>query len=133
VERAELGLRDVHLAEHVLGLLHLLAVPHGAVLHVGAPFEVVDAVDALQRHRDPFQPVGELGGDRRQLDAARLLEVGELRDLEAVEQHLPADSPGAEGRRLPVVLLEADVVLPRVDAARLEALQIQVARRRGRA
>jgi hypothetical protein len=40
-----------------------------------------------------------------------LLEVGELRDLHAVEHHLPADAPGAERRRLPVVLLEADVVL----------------------
>ena len=74
----------------------------------------------------PLEAVGELGRDRRQVDAADLLEVGELRDLEAVEQHLPADAPGAERRRLPVVLLEADVVLPRVDAARLEALQIEV-------
>ena len=31
-----------------------------------------------------------------------------------------------ERRRLPVVLLEADVVLPRIDAARLEAVEIQL-------
>src|SRR5581483_9585328 len=55
-----------------------------------------------------------------------LLEVGELRDLEAVEEHLPADAPRAERRRLPVVLLEADVVLARVDPARLEALQVDL-------
>ena len=64
--------------------------------------------------------------DRRQVDAADLLEVGELRDLLAVEHHLPADAPGAERRRLPVVLLEADVVLPRVDAAGLEAVEIDL-------
>ena len=46
-----------------------------------------------------------------QLQAARLLEVGELGDLHAVEHHLPADAPGAERGRLPVVLLEAEVVL----------------------
>ena len=97
------------------------------VLHAAAPLEVEDVVHALQEHRDALEPVGDLAGDRRQIDAADLLEVGELRDLHAVEQHLPADAPGAERRRLPVVLLEADVVLPRVDAARLEAVEIDAA------
>ena len=96
------------------------------VLHARRPLEVVDAVDALQHHRDPFEPVGQLRRDRRQLETAGLLEIGELRDLHAVEHHLPADAPGAERRRLPVVLLEADVVLSRVDAARLEAVQVQL-------
>ena len=90
------------------------------------PLEVEHAVDALQHHRDPLEAVGQLRGNRRQLDAAGLLEVGELRDLHAVEQHLPADAPGAERRRLPVVFFEADVVLARVDAARLEALEIEL-------
>ena len=58
--------------------------------------------------------------------AADLLKIGELRDLEPVEQHLPADAPRAERRRLPVVLLEANVVLPWIDAARLEALEIEL-------
>ena len=96
------------------------------VLHAAAPLEVEDVVDPLQEHRDALEAVGDLARDRRQVDAADLLEVGELRDLQAVEQHLPADAPGAERRRLPVVLLEADVVLPRIDAARLEALQIEL-------
>ena len=45
---------------------------------------------------------------------------------EAVEHHLPADAPGAERRRLPVVLLEAHVVLPRVDAAGLERVEVDL-------
>ena len=91
-----------------------------------APLEVEHVVDPLQEHGDALEPVGDLARDRRQVDAADLLEVRELRDLEAVEQHLPADAPRAERRRLPVVLLEADVVLPRVDAARLETLEIDL-------
>ena len=62
----------------------------------------------------------------REVDAARLLEVGELRDLLPVEQHLPADAPGPEGRRLPVVLLEADVVGRGIDAERAQAAEVEV-------
>ena len=40
--------------------------------------------------------------------------------------HLPADAPRAQRRRLPVVLFESDVVQPRVDAARFEALEIEL-------
>ena len=127
VVRGELRAGDpVDLPEDVPGLLHFLAQPDLAVLHARGPLEVVHVVDLLQRHRDALEAVGDLARDGRQVDAADLLEVGELRDLEAVEEHLPADAPGAQRGRLPVVLLEADVVLARVDAARLERLQVEV-------
>ncbi len=116
----------VDLTEDVLRLLDLLAQPHLAIRDAGGPDQVVDVVHLLQRHRDALEPVGDLARDGRQVDAADLLEVRELRDLEAVEEHLPADAPRAQRRRFPVVLFEADVVLPRVDAARLEGLQIEV-------
>ena len=61
-----------------------------------------------------------------EIDAARLLKVGELGDLHAVEQHLPTDAPGAEGRRFPVVLLKADVVDGRVDPEYTEGFQVQL-------
>ena len=60
----------------------------------------------------------------RQVDAAGLLEVGELGDLHAVHDDLPADAPGAEGRRLPVVFLEPHVVLGEDDAQALEAPKV---------
>ncbi len=126
VKRAELRARNLHLPEHVLRLLDFLAQPDLGVFHAGRPLEVVDAVDPLQDHRDALEAVGELGRDRRELQAAGLLKVGELRDLHAVEHHLPADAPGAERRRLPVVFLEADVMLARVDAAGLEAVEIEL-------
>ena len=112
--------------EHILRLLDFLAEPHVAVFDAAAPVQIEEAVDALQRHGDPLEAVGQLGGHRRQLHAACLLEVRKLRNLEAVEQHLPADAPGAERRRFPVVLLETNVVLARVDTARLQALEIQL-------
>ena len=126
MERRELACAIVHLAEGVLRLLDLLLQPHFAILHAAAPLEVEHVVHALQEHRDALEAVGDLAGDRGEVDAADLLEVGELRDLQAVEHHLPADAPGAQRRRLPVVLFEPDVVLPRVDAARLEAVEIQL-------
>jgi len=49
-----------------------------------------------------------------------------LRDLQTVEHDLPSDPPGAERRRLPVVLFEPDVVLPRVDAACLKAVEVDL-------
>ena len=57
----------------------------------------------------------------RQVEAADLLEVRELRDLHAVQPDLPAEAPGAEGRALPVVLDEADVVLEQVEPERFRA------------
>ena len=126
MDAVELRLRHVDLPEGVLRLLHLVAVPHVAVGHARPPLEIEHVVHVLQRHRQPLEPVGQLHGNRRQVEAAGLLEVGELRDFLAVEQHLPADAPGAERRRLPVVLLEPDVVRAQIDAARLEALQVEL-------
>ena len=125
VESAEIA-PELDLAEHVLRLLHFVAQPDVAILDARRPLDVEHAVDALQHHRDPLEPVGQLRGDGRQLQPTGLLEVRELRDLEAVEHHLPADAPSAKRGRFPVVFLEADVVLARVDAARLEALEIHL-------
>ena len=125
VQRHERLARHVHLAEGVPRLLDLVAQPHLAVGDARRPLQVVDVVDLLQEHRDALEAVGDLDRHGLEVDAAHLLEVGELGDLEAVEHHLPADAPRAERRRLPVVLLEADVVLARLDAARLEALQVE--------
>src|SRR5207302_6169755 len=70
--------------------------------------------------------VGDFGRDRREVDAAGLLEVRELRDLHAVEQDLPPHAPRAEGGRLPVVLFEADVVAGQVEAERAQRIEIEL-------
>ena len=60
------------------------------------------------------------------LDTAHLLEVGELRNLHAVQPDLPAKPPGAERRALPVVLDEADVVICRVDSNSLKRVEVEL-------
>ena len=115
----------VRVLEIVCGLLDFVlvidvAVSHAALRAVG-PGEVVDAFDALQVHREALEAVGDLAHHGPAVEPARLLEVRELRDLHAVQPDFPAESPGAERRRFPVVLDEADVVHQRVDADRARA------------
>ena len=54
-----------------------------------------------------------------------MLEVGELRDLEAIKHHLPSDAPCAERRRLPVIFFKLDVVLAQVNADRAERFKVE--------
>ena len=87
--------------------------------------EVVYPLDPLDIHRQPLQPVGEFGRGECHRDAADLLEIGELGHLHAVAPDFPAQAPGADGRVLPVVLDEADVVQRRIDADRAVAVEQQ--------
>ena len=123
-------LRHIGVLEVVGRLLHLvlvehIAIGHGAERTVG-PDQVVDRVDTLQVHGQALEAIGDFTGDRVALDAADLLEVGELGDFHAVEPDFPAQTPGAEGRRFPVVLHEAHVVHRGVDADAAQRLQVQV-------
>ena len=88
--------------------------------------EIEDVVDALHIHRQPLEPVGQFARDRRAFEAGDLLEIGELRHLHAVAPAFPAEPPGAERRAFPVVLDEADVVELRIDADRVERVEIEV-------
>ena len=113
---------DVGFLEVVLRLLDLVLVIHVAIRDATerpvGPDEVEDALDILQVHREPLEAVGDLARHGPAFEAADLLEVGELRDFHAIEPDFPADAPGAERRRLPVVLDETDVVHFRIDADR---------------
>ena len=120
---AHVGLVEVVPAHLVLGLAERLAV--GDAGRVG---DVLEVGDPLQRHHDALDPVGDLHRYRVQGQAAGLLEVGELGDLQAVQPHLPAQSPRAQGGRGPVVLHEPHVVRGQVDAEGLQAAQVQLLR-----
>ncbi len=117
----------------LLGLQEHVAVAHLLRAVAAVEIEFEDVLDALHIHRQPFEPVGELAGDRRAFKAGDLLEIRELRNLHAVAPAFPAEPPGAERRAFPIVLDEADVVDLRIDADGVERLQIkllQVVRRR---
>ena len=58
------------------------------------------------------------------VQTAGLLEIGELGDFLAVQPYFPAQTPGAQGGALPIVLHEPHVVLPQVDAQGLQAGEI---------
>ncbi len=87
--------------------------------------QVVDVVDALDIHGQTLQPVGQFARDHIDLDPAHALEIGELGHLHPVAPDLPAQPPGPDGRILPVVLNEADVVQFRIDPDRFQRSQIQ--------
>src|SRR5256885_13144374 len=77
----------------VFGKLLLLHQADVAVSLVRGPAQVVDALHALKKRANALETVGEFDGDGIEVDAAALLEVSELGDLEAVKQNLPADAP----------------------------------------
>ncbi|MNI32956.1 hypothetical protein D3C73_868820 [compost metagenome] len=80
----------------------------------------------LQVHGQALQAVGDFTRGRRAIQAADLLEVGELRDFHAVQPDFPAQAPGAQRGVFPVVLDKADVVLGGVYAQRLQRTDVQV-------
>src|SRR5260370_1110900 len=118
--------RRIAASKAVFGKLLLLHQTYVAVSLDRGPAEVVDTLHALKKSANAFEAVGEFDGDGVEVDAAALLEVGELGDLETVEQDLPADPPRAESRRFPIVLFETNIVLLEVDADGSEAFQIDV-------
>ena len=116
---------DRRVGEVVGGHLLLVLEIQVAVGHRVGPGEVVDAVHPLEVHRHPFEAVGELCGHRTAVDAARLLEIGELGDLHPVQPDLPAEAPRSEGGGLPVILDEADVVHQGIDAEGFEGAEVE--------
>ena len=121
---------DVGVFEVVGGLLHFVLVEHIAVGHLAeravSPHQVVDRVHALQVHGQAFQAIGDLARDRVALDAAGLLEVSELRHFHAIEPDFPAQAPGTQGWRFPVVFDETDVVHQWVQAHMFQRAQVQL-------
>ena len=120
----------VRVFEVVLRLLDFVLVIDVAVRDAAeravGPDEIEHALDTLQVHREALEAVGDLAHHGPAVEPAHLLEVRELRDLHAVQPDLPAEAPGAERRRLPVVLDQADVVHERVDADGAQRTEVQL-------
>ncbi len=110
----------------LLCLQKYVAIEHAAVAVQTVEIQIVDVVDALAIHRQPFQPVCDLSRDRIAIEASNLLEIGELRHFHAVAPHFPAKPPRAKRRAFPVVFDKTNVVLERVNADAIKAFEIEV-------
>ena len=66
-----------------------------AVSDAFRPFHVVNVLDALNIHSQPFQAVSYLNRDGLNVLTADLLKIRELRYFHAVEPNFPAKSPRA--------------------------------------
>ena len=61
---------DVSFLERIDRLLDLVAAPHIPVRQAVVPRDVEDVPDVVDEHADALDAVGQLDGDRRQLDTA---------------------------------------------------------------
>ena len=109
-QELRVGVLEIEARVFLLGLQEHIAIGQLALILAAIEVKVEHAVDALDVHRQALEAVGDLARDGIAVEAADLLEVGELRHLHAIAPHLPAESPGAERWALPIVLDEANVV-----------------------
>ncbi len=85
---------DIGLNKIVTGLFDLVLVIDVTITDPAQrpvrPGDIENAGDVLQVHGEPLETIGQFTGYRFALEPAHLLKVGELRDLHAVQPHLPA-------------------------------------------
>ena len=109
-------------------MLNFIAEHHIAIIDAVQPIDFPSRLFPLQRQHDALNTVSDLNADGVEVHAARLLEIGELRDLLPIQPDFPAQTPGAKRRRLPIIFDEADIMLALVDAQCLQRSQIQLLR-----
>ena len=88
------------------------------------PLKVVNVVDLLQVHRDPFETIRELHRYGFALDTAAHLKIGKLGNFHTVQPDFPPEPGRPQSRGLPVVFHKADIMLEHINAEGLEALQV---------
>src|SRR5262245_31964938 len=120
------GVLEIEARILLLGLQEHVAVGQLALILSPIEVEVEHAVDTLHVHGEPLEAVGDFARDGIAVEAADLLKVGKLSDLHAIAPHLPAQAPGPQGRALPIVLHEADVMELGVDANAGQACQVKI-------
>ena len=75
----------------MFALRHLVDV---SVKTIFIPTNVLEMVHTLQRHGDPFQPVGQFNRRHIQDHTAGLLEVSKLGDFLPIQPDFPTQTPG---------------------------------------
>src|SRR4029078_409880 len=120
------GVLEIVAGIFLFALQEHVAVGDPVLAFASVEIEIEDIVDALHIHGETLETVSELARDGIAVEAAHLLEVGELRYFHAVAPDFPAEPPGAERRALPIIFDEADVVVLGIDADSREAFEIEV-------
>ena len=123
-----IGIIQVVAAHLVLLLAEGLTVGDDAAVGLARICDVLEMRDALLRHQDALHAVGQFNRDRPQILPTDLLEIGELRDLHAIQPYLPAKPPCSDRWLGPVVLDETHVVGVEVDPEGLQRPEVELLR-----
>src|ERR1700691_6191500 len=119
-----IGLLEV--VDRELHLLQMANLPVSDRMGSARPDHVIKGVDILQKGGDALQPIGDFCRDGIEIEAATLLEVSELGDLQAIQHDLPADAPSPQCGRVPIVFFKLEVVLAQVNADGDEGFQVDL-------
>src|SRR4030065_2320707 len=102
-----------------------------SILNPRAPFQIVHIFDPLKTQGDPFYAISNLNGNGVEFDPASLLKIGKLGDLHSIQPDLPPQAPCTEGRRLPIIFDEANIVLQWIDPEGLQTVQVDLLNSQG--
>ena len=128
-QRCRIRMIEVPVGEFNLGAVKDIAIALAALLaRDPVPVEVVDIVDPLNEHCQTLETVSQFERDRIAFQTADLLEIGELRDFHPVAPDFPAEAPGSESGRFPVIFDKTDVVGGGIKADRGKAAKIEFLR-----
>ena len=89
-EQIGIGHFEVIGREFALVLQEDIAIGEDRPIRRTRPYQIVDRVDALNVHGQTLETIGDLCRNGIALEAAHLLEVGELGHLHAVEPDFPS-------------------------------------------
>ena len=92
-QQAGVGVLEIVARIFLLGLKEHVAIGDLVLALAAVEIEIEHAVDALHIHGKPLQPVGQLARDGIAVEAADLLEIGELGHLHAVAATPPSRAP----------------------------------------
>src|SRR5690554_453189 len=92
---------------------------------VDRPGQIVNRIYTLQIHGNALDAISNFASHRKTFKAADLLEIGELGDFHPVQPDFPAQTPGAERGRFPVVFNKTNIVNFGIDAHFAQRTQIQ--------
>ncbi len=126
MSQQHVGIRRFEIVVRILNLVLMedITIGHLPVTFLAIEVELITIVDALHIHGEALQTIGQFAGDDVAFNAADLLKIGELRDFHAIAPDFPTEAPGTQCRAFPIILDKANIMVLRVDAQLIKALEI---------